>query len=148
MQKKIKYIISCVILLIILIFLILVLISIKFDINLDSHILIGYYDKDKVYINNGIDFTAYYEYYYKSEYDSKYKNHKDYKIINNNNINYIRRYFEKFKNSVDFAFSIPDINEGDYYYLKNKNKNSSAEFYSYTLYLYSMKTHKLIYIHY
>lgn len=114
----------------------------------DSEILEGYSACEEYYSDGFQDYVDYCKYFYRESDDNKFKESKYYSIVTKENIDEIKKYFSEFsyksmEDSSKYDFEINDINEGDYYCLK---ENSSEE--NYSIFLYEVKSHILYYIHY
>ncbi|WP_302625762.1 hypothetical protein [uncultured Eubacterium sp.] len=114
----------------------------------DSEILEGYNACEEYYSDGFQDYVDYCKYFYRESDDEKFKQSVHYSIVTKENIDEIKKYFSEFpyeymEDCSKYDFEINDINEGDYYCLK---ENSSEE--NYSIFLFEVKNHILYYIHY
>ena len=118
----------------------------------------GYIDKEEYYDKDGFqDYTDYAKYLYDSK--DVIINNKEYKKIEQDDIQNIIGYFEDFSGWVkaadrlsEFDFDINNINEGDYVKIKTKEgqkiANGKYETYdNYSVYFFDIETLTLYYIH-
>lgn len=126
----------------------------------DKLILDGYYEKEEHIDKEGFqDYTDYCKYFYKDDADDKFITHSNYNQVKEDDIENLISYFDNFKSVIsssnrsdEYDFEINSITKGDYYHLRSKEGNKIGEssyekFDNYTVYLYDIETHTLIYIH-
>ena len=118
----------------------------------------GYIDKEGYYDRDGVqDYTDYAKYMYETQ--NIITRNKDYKKIEQDDVQDVVGYFEDFSSWIEtddrlseFDFDINDINEGDYVKIKTKEgqkiANGKYEKYdNYSVYLFDIETLTLYYIH-
>lgn len=118
----------------------------------------GYIDKEKYYDQDGFqDYTDYAKYMYETQ--NIITSNKDYKKIEQDDVQDVVGYFEDFSSWMEsadrlseFDFDINDINEGDYVKIKTKEGqkivNGKYEKYdNYSVYFFDIETLTLYYIH-
>lgn len=121
----------------------------------DRLVLKGHYASDEYWDKNGFqDYTDYCKYYYNEDFDSLFENHSQYSKVKDEDIQDIKSYFENFKEWMEtenrlneYDFDINSITVGDYIHIKTTYEDEKHKFYNYTIYLYDIETHTLIYIH-
>ena len=111
-----------------------------------EQILEGYSNCEEYYSDGFQDYTDYCKYFYSKDYDIKFEKSSYYSIVTKENLSMIKTYFENFPyenmNDKDkYDFEIKNINEGDYYCLKDDVDNA------YSLFFYDKDNHTLYYIH-
>ena len=115
----------------------------------------GYIDKKEYYDKDGFqDYTDYAKYLYASK--DVIINNKEYKKIEQDDIQNIIGYFEDFSGWMkaadrlsEFNFDINNINEGDYVKIKTKEgqKVGNGKYDNYSIYFFDIETLTLYYIH-
>ena len=158
MKKKTILIIA--ILVISSILLCLISIALYHSLMRDKMILKGY-SKSEEYLDKFVfqDYTDYCKYYYSKDFDEKFANTKEYRVIKEEDISNITGYFNNFKEVVEstdrikkYDFDTSIIGAGDFVYIVTKEgkeigNSSYGKYDDYTVYFYDNASHTLYYIH-
>lgn len=89
--------------------------------------------------------SLYSVYYYDSKFDKKYKERKNFKKLEDNDIGYVTELLNKSAYTYEYEIThlIEDISKEDYFYLVDKSNDNEL---IYRLYLYDISEHALHYI--
>lgn len=118
---------------------------------------------DKVsYVSDGYqDYSIYRKYIYKNpeKVKKKLKDNKFFMPVTNEDVAYIESYFDNFEEWIEgesfyaqYDFKKSCIDEGDYFYIENKDTyekyaNYENEYWAYNVYFFDVQTMTLYFIH-
>lgn len=113
-------------------------------------------DSKSAYSSGGFqDYTDYSEYHFNDRTIEKFKDSKWYTQVTDEDVDYIKSYFENFERWLDhcwyadnYSFDKDEqINAGDYFRIYNRYDAEEKKYYNYDVYYVDLETNTVYFIH-